>query len=793
MAQTRLGFTGGQQQFTVPDQVTSITVELVGAKGGGSKAGKPGRVIATFIVTPGQIIYGYVGGQGSYASQTLNANGGWNGGGKAYKQASGTKASSGGGCTDIRIGGTSLASRKLVAAGSGGVGGDGHGGSEANFDGNAGGDGGGNTGEIGDSVETPDGGGGHGGTQVAGGTKGAVGGPNASDNATAGALGIGGDGANGPTSSPHGGQGGGAGGGYYGGGGGGQGAEEILGGDQQCYGGGGGGGGSNLVSATINGFAPTGITNTQGYINSTSSDGYIIFTYDIKPTVQAVSPAPSLSVSTNLVTQQFTSLFTDDMGQVPASYQLIIEDNSTGIVQYDSGQTAASGSIYSISGDTDTGHSYELFPSVNPSTYLTDNTQYRWKMRAWDTGGHVSDYTAYTVFKFADPPSFTISPVNGAVLANGRPIVSWNDLALSMDGIWATYSVRFIRVADSAVVHDSGINIPEDGVTSYTPSNNILPNGDSFTIEVTVSDSNGLTTVHTVVVTTSYTVPNSIYYSVDDSVVDVLGYVDIDWSSATADPGWNSWKVYRKLSTDSDWSLLVEITEISIHNYHDWLVKSQQDYQYTVTQTTVVSDTVVESIPGYFGGGAPDTNVYFITLSQYWIIDTINEDVSVMIPNVTSAPMGEEYEEAEYTLIGRGRKKDYGTRLGYTGTLTAQLRGTDGSPALIRSKLEMIKKIQDTYWLRTPFGDLFMIGLGQLDFSALAGVSTVAMYDVSIPFEELAGEIVEETTEVTFVGNYQYEFAELVDNGDGTSTLILSDVPIDDSDEDLDLALAVAL
>ena len=77
-----------------------------------------------------------MGGQGSVTSGTSGTPGGWNGGGLG---GSGYGAS-GGGATDIRIGGTSLANRVIVAggggggtyvAGSGGAGGSGGGGNGA--------------------------------------------------------------------------------------------------------------------------------------------------------------------------------------------------------------------------------------------------------------------------------------------------------------------------------------------------------------------------------------------------------------------------------------------------------------------------------------------------------------------------------------------------------------------------------------------------------------------------------------------------------------------------------------
>lgn len=218
-------FTGSIQTWVVPPCVTSINVIAAGAKGGGSVGGNGARITGTINVTPGQTLNIYVGGQGSCGSNS----GGWNGGGTGHASNPANinyNSCGGGGASDIRIGGTALANRVIVAGGGGGKGG----GSNPNIPGGpancVNGGSGGNT----------FGAGGGGGTQAAGGSGGTpwAGTP---PGGSAGTLGNGGQGGFWQTAS-----GGGGGGGYYGGGGGGN--------DGCCTGangGGGGGGGSSLM------------------------------------------------------------------------------------------------------------------------------------------------------------------------------------------------------------------------------------------------------------------------------------------------------------------------------------------------------------------------------------------------------------------------------------------------------------------------------------------------------------------------------------------------------------------
>lgn len=83
---SQFSYTGSAQTFTVPAGVTSISVNAYGGSGyygttGGHRkqtirGGKRGRVEADLIVTPGDVLYIYVGGEGS-------GGGAYNGGGRA--------------------------------------------------------------------------------------------------------------------------------------------------------------------------------------------------------------------------------------------------------------------------------------------------------------------------------------------------------------------------------------------------------------------------------------------------------------------------------------------------------------------------------------------------------------------------------------------------------------------------------------------------------------------------------------------------------------------------------------
>lgn len=219
-----------EKTFKVPPGVTSLEIFAVGGRGGdtpflvpgATQGGDGAEVTGVISVTPDQILYVEVGGNGN-DSDVGGGVGGFNGGGNGGGNG---QASGGGGASDVRTSprsaGLAPDTRLIVAAGGGGAGG--LGGTNPGEGGDAGSPGFAEEGEISQ--------GGGAGTQEEGG----AGGEGFIEDGEDGVLGIGG--AGGATEA--GGPGGGGGGGFFGGGGG---------GGAGVNGGGGGGGGSSLVPA----------------------------------------------------------------------------------------------------------------------------------------------------------------------------------------------------------------------------------------------------------------------------------------------------------------------------------------------------------------------------------------------------------------------------------------------------------------------------------------------------------------------------------------------------------------
>jgi hypothetical protein len=306
-------------------------------------------------VTPGQTLNIYVGGQN-----------GWNGGGTGPNGAG-----AGGGATDVRVGGTALSNRVIVAGGGGGSGLLG-----SSWTGAYGGVGGAATGGQGGSSSgytgTPGTNGGLGGSQVAGGsgTAGCGCGPGGT-----GALGQGGNGI--PCTSWGTNGGGGGGGGYYGGGGGGV-----------CGGGDGGGGGSNYIGGVTAGTTSAG---------QRSGNGTLTLSWNATGCQSATRSPVTVTISSPSV------------GGTVTGGATICPGNTTPLLTL-SGQT---GTVQNWEVSTNGGTTWNSISNTNPTystTLLTGGTY--WYHAVVQNSPCPAQASAYTVV--------TVPPINALSMTSGN-------------------------------------------------------------------------------------------------------------------------------------------------------------------------------------------------------------------------------------------------------------------------------------------------------------------------------------------------------------------------------------
>lgn len=406
------------------------------------------------------------------------------------------------------------------------------------------------------------------------------------------------------------------------------------------------------------------------------------------------------------------------------AYRLQVENNATGEVVFDSQKTALV--------TTATQESVTVNVAIASTLKATG---LRWRVMVWDRADTPSAWTGYGLFTLADAPVIAVvTPGSGSAVDNGAPTFKWT-VSIPSGGTQVRAVVSVFDAGTNERVWQ-GTVVGSD--TSIKPSQIILRNANNYYVTIEILDSTGLSNTITSPFSTSYSSPSPVRYFVNPLDADSLGYIDIDWTDANADDLFAAWKVYRRTQT-TNWVPIATITNQNVRNYHDYMLQAGETYSYSVTQVATRSGALLESPVGYYVVDeltVPESRWYSMDLTYYWLIDPNSPGDSVRLVNVISDDSTLEFEQASYNIIGRGRHVDYGDELGYTGTISCEVRIPE-RPSRFRLAIENLRRNQSTYYLRTPFGQLFAVALGNLAWSPLAGVGTAEMGTMAISYEEV--------------------------------------------------------
>lgn len=445
------------------------------------------------------------------------------------------------------------------------------------------------------------------------------------------------------------------------------------------------------------------------------------------PSASVVSPTAS-NVIEYSATSNFTFNFADLASpyDLQTAYRLVIENNATGTSLYDSGKVTLATT------------------AINQRSVVTvavgsgnKNTTLRWRVMVWDRGDTPSAWSGYGLFTLTDPPSVAITaPTSGGTVDSGTPTFTWT-LALFSGGTQASTTVSVYDTVTSALVWSQTV---AGVLLSITPPAVILLNGTDYYVVVSVTDSHDIVGEDVLDFSSVFESPPAVAYIANAAVIETLGYVTIDWSGFDSDPFFVAWKIYRRVESESTWELLYVDTDLNARKYLDYMFKSGYSYIYCVTQVAIRSLANVESPIGYYFDGANeviDNRSTFLDVTKYWLIDIDDKSLSLIVPGVVDDQSTLEFESKTTHVIGRGRHRDYGDELGYTGTLKSKVR-TPERVSSFRSNIEdLIRKRRDIY-LRTPYGRIFQVALGDPEWSPLAGTGTAEMGDMSIPYEQVS-------------------------------------------------------
>lgn len=417
-----------------------------------------------------------------------------------------------------------------------------------------------------------------------------------------------------------------------------------------------------------------------------------------------------------------------------SAFQIVVENNDTGAVIYDSGKVISSLGSHLIS---------------LSSTY--QGVLLRWKIRLWDSDDTVGEYSPYDTFTVAGPPTVVInSPTNGSTVTSGTPRILFTPTTTGSHRV-ARYQVTISK--SGVVVRDSGV-VSVDSASgvqlSWRSDGELLEDGAVYSATVVVGDDTGLTGSATVpAFTVDYVLPagsaglgvSTANYNVDD-----LGYVSVSWNDSTRDADFEAWVVSRRdneVAMDGvtvvevgQWEEVYRVTApAASYLFKDYYAPSGHKVDYKVQQLVDRNGDMAISGDGTIVSAYPKSD-------GYWLIEPdsdSNDAVAFRLHNVTQDDYTDEYEETEFNIIGRGRHIDSGDELGVRGTLSAQLRNTGTTTARQKKRqLETARAAKVALRMRNPFGDVYTVRVGNLGISRLAGVGKEEFVDVSVPYSEVA-------------------------------------------------------
>lgn len=409
------------------------------------------------------------------------------------------------------------------------------------------------------------------------------------------------------------------------------------------------------------------------------------------------------------------------------AYQVQVQNNSTGASVLDSNKVTSTDKTYNA-----------VIPSGSLGATL------RWRVRTWDSDDVAGSYSNWFLFRPFQAP--TLAFPNPGGISSPVPTFAWTYTAGTAG---AQTHIRLV-INEYA----TGFNVYDSGKIAWTTSTFTLPRpvltkDVRYNVILTTYDSVGLSASQEWQnLLTSWVGPSQPYFTVNTDYYDSDGYIQIAWNNTLLDPNFTTWRVYRRDEENPDWVLVGENSDISGSvDLLDFLAPANLTVDYTVVQVKVFAGSEasmeIES----------DIDTHWIVTppgTKYWMVEegfqaqpstilTTTEYVKTPIENVTADSFTEKYESTIHNVPERGNKRDVGQRWGYDGSMTVQLYGLGGLTARQeRKRLELLRQQRRKVWLRSPFGDVWQITLGEVTVDRMAGVGTNEYSTVTIPYTEVS-------------------------------------------------------
>lgn len=364
-----------------------------------------------------------------------------------------------------------------------------------------------------------------------------------------------------------------------------------------------------------------------------------------------------------------------------------------------------------------------------PTSRLRQTLRYR--VQVWDRDDVPSTTEAEATFLLSTAPVITLAyPAPGEQIVSGQPQLSWSTVFAAPGITQKSFRIRFLRTDTGVAEYDTGVVMGAQ--TTFLPPHPVLKNLTGYQLELTVVDSEDLPGVLLRDFSTNFDRPVYAPGYADTSEYLDNGYVTVRFPGAEPDPFFFEWRIYRREVGETEWTRAGEVQDPDVREFRDWLVAGDGLFEYSVTQAATRFGSIVESEYN------PDPDIVSITSDSYWFIVEGDEQYNTELHHVNGDKFTDDQEMNDYVIIGGGRRRVYGTKLGLDGTLSAQIRPSSrvSAKAQLRA-LRALSEANRPVTMRDPFGNLTVIALGPISVDRVAGVGNHEFVDVEVPYKEV--------------------------------------------------------
>lgn len=332
--------------------------------------------------------------------------------------------------------------------------------------------------------------------------------------------------------------------------------------------------------------------------------------------------------------------------------------------------------------------------------------------------------------------SFSAAAPVGAYKASARIGLA------STPAVSDTFYIDYVRIRTATanidtIVADS--NWIAGGATSYTFLSNVLEESIDYEFRLTVQDEAGLTWYNTVISRTDWIEP-----ALPSRTVTTDNYkVTIEWTDAVQDAEFIAWRVYRRYmtvavaeldvnNTANTWVMLYETDDVqSAYTYLDYTCPLNRNVDYVVVQMADRFGSIIES-------DITSWTTVKITSDRFYFVPevAVGTIASFQASDVTGDQFTREVEQETLHVVNRGRQVQIGDDLGYVGSLVLKLR----NPATARLNREFLEAISAEYnrvYVKSPFGDVILMALGNIQTSRQAGYGSGDIADLTVPYSQI--------------------------------------------------------